>query len=180
MPTISVPQSTLDRPQTSGNTPQPQGLWQGVIEEVSMKSLPPFAGEPKSGFESSDGEILAIRIGNNQPMEGQESWGARKRFIDIVVRDGDTTIYEAPANEKGLPNWRLAQSAETLVKIAEALGAAERVDGNVTVSDAVLEALQNGDFNGTTIGYKVAHRPYTTAGGENRVEDRVVAFFPAA
>lgn len=134
------------------------GSWRGKITQVDMKDLPARSdGTPFAGYQSTEGQRLAIRIGNNQPMEGQDEVGGMLWFEDIVLQDGELDIYSIDVTAKGHPSWQLQKSARKLVNLAMALGQTEEQDGSVVVNDGFVESLAAGEFNGTDIGFVIYH-----------------------
>jgi len=184
-----VPKSRAEAPVGGGKTIQAEGDWKGVLQAVRVRPFPDFIGRDISddknrGYASPDGEILSIEIGDNAPLgEGMEDFGARKRFVDFVIRDGDVGIDAAP--DIPAASWQLQRSAALLANFALALGATDEVTdeaGDVFVATAedFLDQLRDEELNGATVGYTISHRKWTSKdGAKSGTEDSVTAFFTA-
>lgn len=134
------------------------GAWRGKILQTDVKDLPSRNdGSPFAGYQSTEGQRLAVRIGENTPVDGQDDVGGMLWFEDIVLQDGELDIYSIDVTAKNHPSWQLQKSARKLVNLAMALGQTEEVDGNVVVNEGFVEALAAGEFNGTELGYVVYH-----------------------
>ena len=176
--TIRIPTRVLDAPPSSGDFVWPQGAWRGALEDVTEKDLPKSAtGEPFKGFDTTDGTILNLKIGSNVYLDDEDQSGVagnRKQFVEIVLSDGDRTIYDVDASEKGASYWKLQQSQRLALDIARALGQAEE-DGEYTVmAEGFLEALGSGQFNGVEVGYTIAH---SKPNAQGKVYQNVTGFF---
>ena len=157
-PQIIVPKATAENPVGGGNRAFPEGTWNGTIEEVRSRGLPPWAGDnPKAGFASSEGEVLGVQIGQTQPLEGQDDAGNSKCFVDFVVNDGGLSVNEIDPMEKDNPSWQMQRSAKLLASLALAVGAVEEVDGNVVVAENFVDELRSGAFTGQRVMFVVFH-----------------------
>lgn len=157
--TIRIPTRVLDAPPAS-DFQWLAGAWRGVIEDATSKDLPKSAtGEPFKGYETTDGSIINLKLTSNVYLEDESQAsiaGNRKQFVEIVLSDGDRTIYDVD-QEQGRDYWKLQQSQRLALSIARALGQVEE-DGEYTImAGGFLEALANGDFNGSEVGYTITH-----------------------
>lgn len=160
-PRIAIPTRVLNAPAGGGKFLWPAGAWRGAIEDVTEKTRRTnSAGELLKGFETSEGYQLNVKITNNVYLDDEEQAdcaGNRKQFVELVMSDGDHTIYDVDATVQNAPYWKLQQSQRYAIALARALGATEE-DGDLTVmADGFLEALAAGQYNGSEVGYIVAH-----------------------
>lgn len=187
-PQIMIPQQQAERPRGSGaSKTQPKGAWEGSIDEVRERSFPDWVdpvGRPKSGYASTDGEILSLQFGDQVPLESQEDYGKGKLFVDLVIRDGDTTLETVNVSDRNSKSWKLQEGARMLVNLAIALGQTETVDtddGPMTaIREGFLDALRSGEYTGQRVGYIIYHgKPYEGKDGEQRADVKVQTFTPA-
>lgn len=142
------------------------GPWTGRIEITRSKGIPTDKdGKPFAGYTSADGEVISIQLGSNAHVEGeqQDEIGNRKMFHDFAIECGGASIADMDLTERNSPNWQLQRSVRSLTQFAIALGQAEQVEdesGNAfwAVSPDFVDNLRNGDFDGRSVGYTVAHR----------------------
>lgn len=183
-----VPKTRAEAPVRSGGAKvlQAEGPWKGTIDAVRVRPFPNFIGKDiedgkERGYSSGDGEILSIEIGSNVPLkEGMEDYGARKRFVDFVIRDGTATVSDVIPED----SWQMQRSAALLANLALALGATEELTDDqenvfVVTSEDFLETLKGEGFNSQIVGYTVAHRPWTSKEGKKGTDDEVTEFFTA-
>jgi len=180
---IIVPLAQAESLVGGDDRPFPPGPWQGVIEEVRTKPLPSNNGQPFAGYETTDGEILTLILGQNRPLDGQEDVGNRKFFVDIVLRDGNRQMGEVDITEREVPYWQLQRSARIVANLARALGQVEEVqmpDGStaVAVMEGFVDALAAGQFDGTQIGFEIVHRNFKRKDGTAGVREEIKTFFP--
>lgn len=122
--------------------------------------------------ENSDGSRVSLRvsIGDTQPAdEEQPDTNGRTFSGDVAVRwDGQSVTEIADFSDDNLP-FPLRLGAARLAGLAECVGAAERDTETGTVSTdfaRLIEALQDGAFEGETVGFSVQHRSYENANGD--------------
>lgn len=117
----------------------PLGDWSFKILEIYENDLGMQPdGSPFRGFQTTDGEQISLRIGEFQPLGGQESPpGNNMQFIKICLRDGakDITTVD-PADRE---YRELAKGLRKAVAIARVLGEEPSME--------FVEALRKGDFN---------------------------------
>lgn len=165
MTLISVPVDQAENPSggKNSNTPFPAGPWTGTIDIVRSRAIPTNDnGQPYSGWQNTDGEVLGIQIGGNTGMDSQEGVGDRKFFVDLTVSDGQLDLTNVELNAFPYASWQLQKSAKRIVNLALALNVATLVEDNGasawTVPDTFVDSLRNGEFNGMALGYDVIHR----------------------
>lgn len=159
MANLSIPTRNLEslRPQEVKFV-WPEGAYRGTLESVERKDLPSTAaGEPFKGYLSAgnEGERLAIKLGDITPLESQGDVGARKWFVDLVIKDGTFTYGDYDVLPKDA--WQLKRSAEVIANLANALDQGTVDGNNFVMNDGFVEALANGDFDNTEIVFVVAH-----------------------
>lgn len=177
---FSVPTSNAKSLAGGGaSTPFGAGSWKGILEEVRVKDELPRtqAGQLFAGFAGPTGRILTLIIGSNEPLEGQDGVGARKRFEDFVVEDGGMHISDVDVAARDVPHWKLQRSALALANLAHALGAVEEEDGRWIVSETFLADLEDGAFKGAEIAYTIWHRKDKK--DATKVYDEVETYFGA-
>mgnify|MGYP001569390122 CR=1 FL=1 len=192
MPAIMVPKKRAETPIGGGDFTWPKGAWKGVIDTTNVRAFPDFIGrdieaaqangKKGRGYASGDGEILSLQVGSNVGLGEQEDVGARKFFIDFVIRDGDVSVEAGPAIPEA--SWQMQRSAALAANLAISQNAVEEVEFEgetmVATSESFLEDLKSGAYNGTTIGYDVATRPWTSKDKtKTGVNVEVTGFFTA-
>lgn len=165
MASFSIPVRAVESMSSSGGSAPktwPAGPWKGTIETVESRTLPatkdgrPFAGYVNTG---DDGKRLSIMIGDNEPLDGQDAVGAQKRFVDLVLEDGEYNFDNVDPMARGHDAWQLQRSQLLATNLALALGQVEEDgEGNVSIADGFLEALEAGAFNGLQVGFEIYHR----------------------
>jgi len=174
-PQIMVPTSQAEAPIGEGNdTPFPKGSWSGTIDEIRTRDLPPWADTPGRGYASEDGVVLSIQFGSNSPLDGQDDIGARKHFVDVVVRDGEETVETIDVTDRDSDSWMLQRGARLLANLGIALGETEELE---TENGATMTAcaedfrsnLEEGSFDGTNIAFGISHRPWQTKNANGTV-----------
>ena len=176
---IAIATQVVENPSNGGGDfLQAPGAWKGKIEEPEIRALPSANGTPFKGFTSTDGEMLSFRLGDNVGLDGQPEMGARKKFVDLTLRDG---AYDLGTPLSDLPKeaWQLQRSQLALVRIADALGQTTK-DGDMTVVDPeFVDAFVEGQFNGQEVGYIVYHgKEYEKKGVKTR-DALIQTYFPA-
>ena len=188
MAQLIVPQTQAETPTGGGKKIFPAGPWIGTIDDVRLGGHPPFvdvAANPNAGYIADDGERMSLQLGSNEPMDGQDPVGNLKYFAEFTTRDGDLSIEDVDVTEKDVPYWQLQSSARLLANLALALGQTETVTlpngtTGVAVVEGFLQALQDGAFNGTRVGFEVYHRPWTSKDGtKSGVNVNIRGFFAA-
>jgi len=102
--------------------------------------------------------------------------------IDAVIRDGNVTVDAGPAIPSG--SWQMQRSAASLANLALALGLTDEVelDGQtmtVTAED-FLTQLQDEALNGSTVGFTIYHRNWTSKkDGKTGTSAELKEFFTA-
>jgi len=171
MAQIIIPKEQAESPVgDGGDTPFPKGQWCGTIDEVRIRELPPWADTPGRGYKDEDGEVLSIQFGSNEALEGQDDIGARKHFVDFVIRDG----LETPATvemdpKKDCDSWMLQRGTRLLSNLGAALGETEELedeDGKamLAVAEDFLDNLRAGAFDGTSVAFRIGHRGWSKNG----------------
>lgn len=185
---FAIPLEQAQAPNAGGSndTPIPTGSWKGVIESTNVRPFPDFVAQNirdgrNTGYENADGQILSIQIGQTTPLEGQESYGNRKVFVDFVLRDGERTLDTVDTTERGVAHWQLQKSARMVGNLALALDQVTRAEVNgaqvVMVNDGFIAALMDESFNGQEVGFNITHN-YSKKTEKNYPE--VDAFFDAS
>lgn len=171
--TIMVPKSSVEDFSKPRSSEFPEGTWYVDLDLVRERPFPDFvaanvAAGKNTGYASEDGEILSLQFGSGRNPETGETTN-QKLFVDLVVRDGATTIAESIPEA----SWQMQRSATLLALLATAAGATEDVEYEgktyVTITDGFLEALRNGEYDGRSFGVVTWHRRYarkTDAPGE--------------
>lgn len=141
----------------------PVGTWKGTFEDFSVRDLPTSReGVLFKGYTGPTGERLAITIGENQPLDGQDDVGGQKRFVDITLRDGPYSLETTPYADIPETSWQLKASARVLVNLAAALDQIDMVgegdESQCVVKDGFVDMLRDGAFKGQDIGYVIYHR----------------------
>jgi len=168
MSQIIIPSSQATAPVgEGGDTLFPKGEWQGTIDEIRVRDLPPWADTPGRGYASEDGEVLSIQIGSNSPLNGQDDIGAKKHFVDLVIRDGEETPETVDVMERKCESWMLQRGTRMLVNLGMALGETEELEDEngkamTVVAEDFLENLKTGAFDGTDVSYEISHRPWSS------------------
>lgn len=186
---IMVPKARAEAPnQGGGESVFPEGSFVGVIEKVVVRPFPEFIakaladGASNRGYSSGDGEILSIWLSDNTPVGDASSPGARKMFVDFVIRDGKAEISDGNAIPEA--SWQMQRDAALLTNLALALGATEEVtyegETYLVTTDGFLQQLIEGDLNGSKVGFVTSHRKWTSkATGKSGTEVRTTEFFGA-
>jgi len=186
---IMVPKERVEAPlRGQGESVFPEGSFIGTIEKTVVRTFPEFIGKAieegatNRGYSSGDGEILSVWLSDNQPLDGAPSPGARKMFIDFVIRDGKATIEDGNAIPDA--SWQMEKSAVLLAKLAAAIGATTEVtfEGKTytQTTDDFLQQLIDQDLNGVQVGFTTNHRKWTSkATGKSGVEVQTEEFFSA-
>ena len=174
MPAIMVPKKRAETPVGGGDFTWPKGPWKGIIDTSTTRSFPEFIGrdveaaargngKPR-GYASGDGDILSLQVGSNTGLAGQDDVGARKFFMDFVIRDGDVSVEAGPEIPEA--SWQMQKSAALLANLALALNATEEVEYEgqtmISTAESFLEDLKSGAYNGTTIGYETSQRSWAS------------------
>ncbi len=164
MTLIVVPAEQAETLATSGASNLfPSGPWQGRIDLVRTRGIPTDkSGNTFAGYESDDGEVLSLQIGTTSPLDGQNSVGDQKFFVDIAVRDGSIDLTNIDVGMYNSPNWQLQMGARRIVNLAISLGAATlsgtNGDAAWSVEEDFVSELAGGAFDGREIGFTVKHR----------------------
>lgn len=162
----------------SSNRLWPAGAWKGSFESAEVRDLPTNKdGELFKGYVGPTGERLALVIGDNEPLDGQDAVGGQKQFVDIVLSDGPYSLESTPYDAIPDEAWQLKRSARVLANLAAALGQITTLeDGeSAAVAEGFIDALREGAYNNTDIGYVIYHRK-----GKDGVTRAEVEMFIAA
>ena len=185
MARFKIPQQQAETPVQSGDTPFPEGVFRGVIDEIRVQAVHRGAGEgPEFILTDRDGNVLAdnavvasIQIGSNEPeLEGGPEVGERKFFDDLLVLDMDKYSWDQPVEDE--PSWRLDQTRRRLTNLALALDLVESDEEGVGPIDNFDDLLRNGELEGMEVVFEVAHRK-VKRDGETRVYPFLKAYMPA-
>lgn len=176
---ISVPVADVE-PRSLSNTPFPTGPWVGTIDYARSKDLPSNEkGEPFKGYTSTEGEIIAIRMGSNEPLDGQESVKNRKFFVDLCIADGEYDMTNIDLADREHKAWQLQNGVRNLMRLAIALGSAQLEGDNGSsrwvISEGFVDSLRAGEFDGTRVGFEVRH----SKAKNDRIYENLGGFFPA-
>lgn len=159
----------------------PVGAYRGTIEEVHSREFPDWAGDnPNNGWESEDGEILSIQIGQLEAVDVEETdvnIGNRKFFPPempnspgLTVRDGPLTVEDVDPTDGDAAHWKLQRAYDYLMRLAKTLNQVQTLNGNVVADEDFVTRLRNGAFNGREIGFELFHdRTYERDGNEVHV-----------
>jgi len=186
MAQIMVPTAQAEAPVgDGGGSTFPKGGWQGTIEEVRVRELPEWAEIEGRGYGCADGEVLSIQFGSNQPLEDQDDIGAKKHFVDFVIRDGDETPETVDVTERKCDCWQLQKGTRLLANLGMAMGETEVLetedgDSVTAVSEDFLDNLREGAFEGTSVAFTIGHRPWKSKeNGSSGTEVITREFFQA-
>ena len=176
----------------SESQPFPAGPWIGEFEDVEVRSLPDWSEWKKpesSGYESTDGEELSIQIGRNRfagnVPSGEEAptVGEKKKFFNLVLRDGNRTVEDVDVDARSVSYFKLQKSARMLANLAIALGWTDEAGDSIEVRDGFVDALRSGAFKGDRVGFTIYHRGYNTTnpdGSKGRgIAEEIEGFFAA-
>lgn len=187
---IVIPAADVE-PRTNSNEPFPAGPWIGTIDVVRSKTLPSTdTGAPFKGYTSTEGEILALQLGANEGVDGQESVGNRKYFADLVIADGEFNLTNIDVSDRDHPAWQLQNGARNIMRLGIALGAAQMTGDNGSsrweLNENFVDQLRAGEFDGMRVGFEVRHtlskKKYqnpVTGKMEARTFENLGGFFPA-
>ncbi len=180
---IMIPTNQAEAPVGDGGSmPFPKGSWSAEIDEVRVRELPPWADTPGRGYEHADGEVLSIQFGSTSPLDGQDAIGAKKHFVDIVIRDGEETSETVDVSAKDCAHWQLQKGTRMLANLGMALGETEELeteDGPMTcVSEDFLDNLTAGKFTSCEVAFGIVHKPWTN-GAKSGTEVITKEFFQA-
>lgn len=134
------------------------GLYAGTLENFEQKPLPSRAdGTPFVGHATTDGTRLSVRLGDIVPLEDTASQdiGNRKFFLDLVLSDGDQDVTSVDTTARDVAFWQLQKSATLIATLAGALGEAIVDNDETVVVDGFLDALIDGGYAGTRVGFKL-------------------------
>lgn len=122
----------------------PVGEYQFTIQDVYTNTLGQTdKGEPFAGFMTIKGEQLSIQMSNFIPLNGGEDPPSQlvSQFLRITTKDGDQDYVTVDPKDQDFE--QLAKGKRRLAAIATVL--------NETPSDGFVNALRDGDLNGTTL-----------------------------
>jgi len=182
--TIMVPKSSIEDFSTPRSATFPEGTFVVVLEETRERSFPDFVGEnvaagKNTGYASGDGETLGLQFGGARDVTKPANTSNLKLFVDIVTRDGTTTIEDETIPEK---SWQLDRSRTLLAMLAAAFGATEEVEFEGKTYEAIaegfLEALRRGDYRNAEVVVTTYHRNWKK-GEKSGTEVRVREFLQA-
>lgn len=188
MSPLTLPTDRLDQKVSAsrGDFTWPTGPYRGVIEETDVRPLPEWAGDnPNNGWESTDGEVLSIQLGQLNHLEEDAEIGNRKFFVPempnspgLTIRDGNITVEDVDVTDGDAAHWKLQRAANYIGRLARALGQIETNGDFASVRDGFVEDLASGKFNGSEIGFELFHdRTYERDGTEVQVR-KIDDFFP--
>jgi len=164
-----VPQEILDREAGPRDDVFPEGLWEGVVEVVRVRTITEgeggdfFLRDKTGNYFASECEVASLQIGENVAVEeGQPDIGGLKYFDDNIILSFDGLNWTDYEYEENDPRWQLRLAQTRLTKLAHALDLTENVEGGVVPVDTFDDFFRSTDegegLNGMAVRYKVIHR----------------------
>lgn len=198
---LKVNTETIEEPVSAGGGTFtfPPVSYRATIEDTEVRDLPGWADGPQdfaqrvnssnNGWETTDVEILSVRLGQIEPLEEiEDEIGNRKFFVPrnpnsdgLTVRDGNKSIEDAnfDPDADDAEYWRLQRAADYVARLADALGQTTEVGGETEIRDGFVDDLASGEFDGMQIGFEVGHfGTYENSNDEEITDQRIVQFFP--
>jgi len=168
MAQVMMPTAELDAPDEGGDLILSVGSWLGTVEGVRVHPLhEAMQGEGRGYATPENVEILGVQFGRCSPLDGQEEVrNTHKHFTDFVTRDGEITLETFSADANG-DSWQMQRRMKPWGRLARALGATEVLEDEngkeiTAIAEDFQESLIEGFFEGSQIGFRVTHRPWTS------------------
>jgi len=157
---FSIPKRNTESLRGSGDTPLGAGQWVGTIEDIFVKDELPSDKDGKmfAGYASSDGQEISLQLGALHALDGQDDVGNKKFFVRIVTRDGDLDLSSVDPTTRGAAHWQLQRSVARAANLAVSLGYTDEDGDNVVVRGDFIDALIDGTFKDTKVGFVIYHR----------------------